>query len=356
MRAFSRSMLPSVKRPIRTAALVIVAAAAAARCGGPGEPSSTAATDAVASSPPSPPPEMAMAGKGMGVSGDGASSPVMNAPPPQARALQEQFAAVAQSRADAPAQRDAAQPVAPPMPSSVTTSTQPSSSSMVIRSGTASVQVDSLEVAIGALRASSSAFGGFIGNTWITTGEDQVRRASIEIKLPAAQYDAAIAGLTPLGKVESVNSTAQDVGEEFVDLTARVANARRLEARLIALLDTRTGRLQDALAVERELSRVREEIERIEGRARYLSSRAAVSTLTVFLHEPFPIVSAHHGQNVLAEAFKDAWRNFVRVIAALISSLGVLIPVGVIAGAAALAWRRRVRTPLVSTTVSSASK
>ena len=355
MRALSRSIVTSLKRPFQSAALLALAAASITRCGDPGGP---AAMDSVATaSGPAQRREVAMAGKGMGVSAEAPAPPVMNAPGAQSLSLQEQFASAAQSRADASAPRDASAPppIAAPAPSA---STQPpaSASSMVIRSGTASVQVDSLEVAIAALRASSSTFGGSIGNSWITTGEDQVRRASIEIKLPAAQYDAAIAGLSPLGKVESVNSTAQDVGEEFVDLTARVANARRLEARLIALLDTRTGRLQDALAVERELSRVREEIERIEGRARYLSTRAAVSTLTVFLHEPFPIVSAHHGQNVLAEAFKDAWRNFVGVIAALISSLGVLIPLGVIAGAGALAWRRRSRTPLTSATVSSASK
>lgn len=212
--------------------------------------------------------------------------------------------------------------------------------SMIIRSGSASVQVDSLETAIGALQRAVLALGGYVGNTSVMLGENQTRSATIELKIPVSRYDAAVAALTPLGKVESVTSEAQDVGEEFVDLTARIANSRRLEARLVALLENRTARLQDALAVERELSRVREEIERVEGRARFLSARVSMSTIVVSLHERAPLVATTPGENILLEATKDAWRNFVRFIAVLISSLGVLIPVGLIVGLA-LAARKR---------------
>jgi hypothetical protein len=129
-----------------------------------------------------------------------------------------------------------------------------------------------------------------------------------------------------------------------------VANARRLEERLIALLATRTGRLEDVLAVERELARVREEIERHEGRLRYLRTRAAVSTLTVNLHEPRPIVGEYPGANVIGNAFRQAWRNFVGFLAGFIASLGILIPVGLLALAGWLVlrpiWRfRRRRKP-----------
>ena len=83
---------------------------------------------------------------------------------------------------------------------------------------------------------------------------------------PSARYDDALGSLGPLGKVETATTNSEDVGEEFVDVRARVANARRLEDRLVGLLATRTGKLPDVLAVERELSRVREDIERYEGR------------------------------------------------------------------------------------------
>ncbi len=199
-------------------------------------------------------------------------------------------------------------------------------SSMIIRNGSASVLVDSLELAITAVQQMAARFGGYIGNTQLSAGEYQVRSATIEMKIPAARFDSALAGLPPLGVVESVSSTAEDVGEEFVDISARVANAKRLETRLVDLLATRTGKLEDVLAVERELARVREEIERYEGRLRYLQSRVAVSTLTITVHERAPLVSATPGNNIIVDAFKQAWRNFVHFVAGFISWLGVLVP------------------------------
>ena len=82
--------------------------------------------------------------------------------------------------------------------------------------------------------------------------------------------------------------------------------------------------------MERELARVREEIERYEGRLRYLRTRAAVSTLTVTVHEPSPIVGRYEGANPIADAFRAMWRNLVGFVAGLIAALGWLIPIALI--------------------------
>jgi hypothetical protein len=129
------------------------------------------------------------------------------------------------------------------------------------------------------------------------------------------------------------------VGEEFVDVTARVANARRLEERLLTLLATRTGKLDDVLAVERELARVREEIDGNTGRLRFLRSKIAVSTLTVTVAERGPVVG-QPGSNVIVEAFKRAWRNFVTVIASGIGLLGGLLPLLALVVLVVFGWRR----------------
>ena len=216
---------------------------------------------------------------------------------------------------------------------------------MVIRTGNASVEIDSLETGIGALRRLAARVGGYVANTSLQGGRDQVRHATLELKVPSDRFDEVAAGLEPIGRVEFVNVSAQDVGEEFVDLTARAANARRLEERLIDLLGSRTGRLQDVLSVERELARVREEVERIEGRLRYLKARAALSTLSVTLHEPPPIVGDSPGRGLLGEAFRQAWRNFAALLAAAIASLGYLVPVAGALWAAVLLGRRLRRQP-----------
>lgn len=207
--------------------------------------------------------------------------------------------------------------------------------SMLIRTGSASIEVSKLDPAIIALRQLAAKLGGYVANSSISGGRDQVRSATLELKIPAAKYDQAVGDIGDIGKVESVNTTAEDVGEEYVDITARVTNSKRLEERLVTLLSTRTGKLEDVLAVERELARVREEIERYEGRLRFLRTRAAVSTLSVTVHEPVPILGQRPGENPIASAVKQAWRNFVGFIAWLIASLGVLVPAG---GLLALGW------------------
>ncbi len=203
-------------------------------------------------------------------------------------------------------------------------------SNMIIRTATASVQVDSLEPAVALVRELATRLGGYVGSSGIVTGKNQLRQAAIEVKVPAARFDEVLSGLTPIGKLESVNVTAQDVGEEFVDVTARMDNARRLERRLIDLLATRTGKLKDVLDVERELARVREEIDRYEGRLRYLKAHTAMSTLSVTVHEPLPVVGTA-GKSVMGEAFTQAWRNFVVLLSLAVQSLGVVLPLGLVA-------------------------
>src|SRR5213596_3302864 len=215
---------------------------------------------------------------------------------------------------------------------------------MIIRAGQANIEVDSLEPAVTLVRKLAHQLGGYVANTAMQTGRGQLRSATLEVKIPAARLDEALGGLAPIGKLESVNVSAEDVGEEFTDATVRMANARRLENRLIELIAKRTGKLKDVLDVEQELARVREEIERYEGRLRYLRAHAALSTLTICVHEPVPVVG-HPGSSVVAEAAKQAWRNFVALVAACIRGLGIVIPIGVLVTVAWVGAKRQPTRP-----------
>ena len=196
-----------------------------------------------------------------------------------------------------------------------------------------------VELPVAAVRELAARVGGFIANTGIQTGEGQLRSATIEVKVPATRFDEALAGLKPIGRLESANVETEDVGEEYVDVTARMENAHRLERRLIDLLATRTGKLKDVLDVEQSLARVREEIERYEGRLRYLQTHTAMSTLTVYVHEPLPVVGSA-GTSVMGDAFRQAWRNFVTFLAVFVQALGVIVPLGALAAAAWFVTRR----------------
>jgi hypothetical protein len=166
----------------------------------------------------------------------------------------------------------------------------------------------------------------------VQSGEGHGRFASMDLRVRAEQFDRTMAALRRLGTVEVASVSTEDVGEQFVDATARIANGRRLEARLINLLSTRTAKLADVVAVEHELASVRGEIESLDARRRYLESHVSLSTLNVTLHEPVTVVGVA-GPGIMRRAFEQSWENFEWLAALLIRSLGVVLPLGLAAGA-----------------------
>ena len=237
----------------------------------------------------------------------------------------------------APTQQDMPRTAAQPMP----TLQDSTRTTMLIRTGHARIEVESIEPAVAAVQKLARDANAYITNTSMQSADKRARVATLTLRVPAANFDRVLSGLEPLGDVEQVNVTSEDVGEEYMDAGVRLQNSRRLETRLLELLATRTGRLEDVLAVERELARIREEIERMEGRMRYLRNRADISTLTIELHEPQPLLTNYEGNNVLTGALRQAWRNFVGFIAGAIAALGVLIPLAAVIVFVAWLWRRR---------------
>jgi hypothetical protein len=212
--------------------------------------------------------------------------------------------------------------------------------SMLVRHGQASIEVKAVDDAVTRMRQTAAQFGGFVANTALRTGKDEQRSAMLQLRIPSAQFDGAVAALSQLGKVESVSVNAEDVAEEYVDLGARLANARRVEARLAELLATRTGKLSDVLTVEQELARVRQEAERYEARMRWLERRATLSSLDVSIHEKLPLIDSPRGRGPILEAFAEAWERMVGVVAWLIALLGILIPLGALGLLGAIVVRR----------------
>jgi uncharacterized coiled-coil protein SlyX len=105
------------------------------------------------------------------------------------------------------------------------------------------------------------------------------------VRIPVPQFDRFMEETGKLGIAQQREVQADDVSEEFVDLEARLKNKQQLEARLLELVAKRSDEIKDVIAMEAELARVREEVERMQGRMRYLTDRVTMTTVEISAFE-----------------------------------------------------------------------
>lgn len=138
---------------------------------------------------------------------------------------------------------------------------------------TAQITMAVFEVAAGLAKVETlgKELGGFVAKR-----DDR----SVTIRVPAARFDDAVRRIEGFGDMVHRNVQAEDVTEQFHDLEVRLSTARSVRQRLTELLAKAT-KVEESLAIERELDRVVGEIERLEGKLKFLRDRAAFSTITV---------------------------------------------------------------------------
>jgi uncharacterized protein DUF4349 len=145
--------------------------------------------------------------------------------------------------------------------------------------------VDSLNATEQAISRLIEEHEGFLAESDQSSLAQNQRRATWRVRMPVAHFQAFTSAVARLGEVRQNHVGSQDVTEEYMDLDARIRNKREEEKRLLKHLADSTGKLDDILAVEKELSRVRGEAEQLEGRLRYLADRAELSTVTIEANE-----------------------------------------------------------------------
>jgi polyhydroxyalkanoate synthesis regulator phasin len=125
---------------------------------------------------------------------------------------------------------------------------------------------------------------GYIISENISKSGEYSKMASFTIKVPAESLTPFVDKLSQLGDVTSQNKSGQDVTEEFVDKSARLENMKREEKRYQELFNV-AKTVDDMLKVQRELARVRGDIEALEGRLNYLQKNVAMSTVQLTMEE-----------------------------------------------------------------------
>ena len=155
----------------------------------------------------------------------------------------------------------------------------------IISTGYLALTVEAVPAAVQQVQAVATSFGGFMEH--LSQGESGPNAifAEMTIRVLQDQFDTAMTRLRDLGRVTSESVNAQDVSEQFIDLEARLTSAQREEESLRALLD-RAMDVSDILSIERELNRVRGEIERMQGQLNALERRVVLATINLSLNTP----------------------------------------------------------------------
>jgi hypothetical protein len=175
--------------------------------------------------------------------------------------------------------------------------------------------------------------GGFVGDI-SAGGQDGRRWINATLRVPQEKLDASLASLRSLGEVVEESQQGEDVTQQSVDLDARIANARRTEQRLVALLAERTAKLTDVLAVEQELARVRGELERMDADRKNLDRRVTYATVRVEIAEE-PRASVSLGPTPLRTRLRNA---FVEGVGAALESVVEILLVAAAAAPTVILW------------------
>lgn len=158
---------------------------------------------------------------------------------------------------------------------------------MIAQSVSLTIVSNNYADASAAIERLAAAHGGYIQTLSSDARSGAAHQFSASLRLPAAQLADSLVELRKLGHVEQETRANEEVTDQYVDLQTRLRSARATEQRLLQLLATRTGKLDDVLAAEQELARIREEIESMDGQRGELLHRVSYVGVDVRLYEEY---------------------------------------------------------------------
>ena len=226
-----------------------------------------------------------------------------------------------------------------------------------IRTGSLELTVLSTRETVEQVRQIAADAGGYISDSYIYTVKEDLYHANLTLRVPENRFDAVMEQLRGLGKFANERTGDDDVTMPYLDLEARLKTLEAQEVRLRDLL-AKAETVEDILNVERELQRVRQEIESLSAQFKHLQDQVRFSTITVGIREEqiattavTPAPFAHLGARMKAGLVRSI--NFVlAALAGILVVLSALLPVAVLLGLAALVlwliisrFSRRRRTP-----------
>lgn len=206
----------------------------------------------------------------------------------------------------------------------------------IIRNADITIEVPSTTDAQHRVTSIAESHGGFVVTSEAKQREsnDPAQRTldiKLVVRIPSNQFGNAfdeirkLAGNTPAEQV-----TSQDVTEDFIDLEARIKTQKALEVQFLEIM-RQAHKIEDALEVQRQIAEVRTEIEKLEGRKRFLENRSSLSTINVNIQTPKPVISVT--QTGFGHSLREAVSDSVTLASDMVLFFArfviMMVPVGV---------------------------
>ncbi len=155
----------------------------------------------------------------------------------------------------------------------------------LIRNAQVELEIVSFDDAAQKIAAFAREEGGYVATSNSQKQANGKLRGEVVVKLLPNNLDRFLQKIRGLGELKNQTLGSEDVTKAYLDTDSRLKNARVMEQRLIDMLKTKTGKVSDLLQVEKELGRVREEIEKMQGELKYWDSQVQLATVTISLAE-----------------------------------------------------------------------
>ncbi len=168
---------------------------------------------------------------------------------------------------------------------SVDTSAQQLVNRKLIRNATVELEIVSFDNAVQKITAFANEEHGYVATTDSEKQANGKLRGQVVVKVLPENLDRFLQKIRSLGELKNQTLGTEDVTRAYFDTDARLKNAHVMEQRLIDMLKAKTGKVSDLLQVEKELGRVREEIEKMQGELKYWDSQVQFATVTILMAE-----------------------------------------------------------------------
>jgi len=228
---------------------------------------------------------------------------------------------------------------------------QTSLGSRIIRTATLQLVPKDFDAARATVDRIVADAGGYLGTVVVSGTRATGRTLAATVNVPATRLDETVRAFRTLGEVVQDSQNATDVTERLVDLEARLANSRNSERRMNELLRTRTGTLTEVLEAEREVARVREEIERLDAQRKSLADKVTFSAITLQFDEPKkssmdlgPLPLTTRIRNAFIEGLRSAFAGAVEALLVVLQVAPALLLWALLLGVPIWRiWRWRAR-------------